>query len=83
MVFEISEYYTGGKIQLKPRVELYDTRDYTGKQMPGLVSCAISSERSCGANGQLLVSMNAQFFKVRKSPKDTVRTAYCSVTFSF
>lgn len=36
MVFEISEYYTGGKIRLKPRVELYDTRDYTGKQMPGL-----------------------------------------------
>ena len=36
MVFEISEYYTGGKILLKPRVELYDTRDYTGKQMPGL-----------------------------------------------
>lgn len=36
MVFEISEYYTGGKIRLKPRVELYDTRDYMGKQMPGL-----------------------------------------------
>ena len=36
MLFEISEYYTGGKIRLKPRVELYDTRDYTGKQMPGL-----------------------------------------------
>ena len=30
MVFEISEYYTGGKIRLKPRVELYDTRDYMG-----------------------------------------------------
>ena len=36
MLFEISEYYTGGKIRLKPRVELYDTRDYMGKQMPGL-----------------------------------------------
>ena len=36
MVFEISEYYTGGKIRLKPRVELYDTRDYMGTQMPGL-----------------------------------------------
>ena len=36
MLFEISEYYTGGKIRLKPRVELYDTRDYIGKQMPGL-----------------------------------------------
>ena len=36
MVFEISEYYTGGKIRLKPRVELYDTRDYMGAQMPGL-----------------------------------------------
>ena len=35
-LFEISEYYTGGKIRLKPRVELYDTRDYMGKQMPGL-----------------------------------------------
>ena len=32
---------------------------------------------------QLRRAMNAQFFKVRKSPKDTVRTAYCSVTFSF
>ena len=36
MVFEISEYYTGVKIRLKPRVELYDTRDYMGTQMPGL-----------------------------------------------
>ena len=36
MLFEISECYTGGKIRLKPRVELYDTRDYIGKQMPGL-----------------------------------------------
>ena len=36
MLFEISEYYTGGKIRLKPRVELYDTRNYMGKQMPGL-----------------------------------------------
>ena len=36
MLFEISEYYTGGKIRLKPRVELYDTRDYMGTQMPGL-----------------------------------------------
>ena len=36
MLFEISEYYTGGKIRLKPRGELYDTRDYMGKQMPGL-----------------------------------------------
>lgn len=36
MLFEISEYYTDGKIRLKPRVELYDTRDYMGKQMPGL-----------------------------------------------
>lgn len=36
MLFEISEYYTGGKIRLKPQIELYDTRDYTGKQMPGL-----------------------------------------------
>lgn len=36
MVFEISEYYTGEKNRLKPRVELYDTRDYMGKQMPGL-----------------------------------------------
>lgn len=34
MLFEISEYYTGGKIRLKPRVELYDTRNYMGKQMP-------------------------------------------------
>ena len=36
MLFEISEYYTGGKIRLKPRVELYDTRDFMGKLMPGL-----------------------------------------------
>ena len=36
MLFEISEYYTDGKIRLKPRVELHDTRDYMGKQMPGL-----------------------------------------------
>ena len=36
MLFEITEYYTGEKIRLKPRVELYDTRDYMGKQMTGL-----------------------------------------------
>ena len=36
MLFEISEYYTGGKIRLKPRVELYDTRDYMGRHMLGL-----------------------------------------------
>ena len=36
MLIEISEYYTGRKLRLTPRVELYDTRDYTGKQMPGL-----------------------------------------------
>ena len=36
MLFEVSKYYTGEKIRLKPRVELYDTRDYMGKQMPGL-----------------------------------------------
>ena len=36
MLFEITEYYTGEKIRLKPRVELYDTRDYMGKQMTGV-----------------------------------------------
>ena len=36
MLFEITEYYTGEKIRMKPRVELYDTRDYMGKQMTGL-----------------------------------------------
>ena len=37
MFFEISSFYRDGKIRLKPRVELYDTRDYMGAQMPGLV----------------------------------------------
>ena len=32
MLFEITEYYTGEKIRLKPRVELYDTRDYMGSR---------------------------------------------------
>ena len=36
MLFEITEYYTGGKIWLKPRTELYDTRDYMGRHMLGL-----------------------------------------------
>ena len=36
MIFEISSFYREENIRLKPRVELYDTRDYTGKQMPGL-----------------------------------------------
>ena len=36
MFFEISSFYREEKIRLKPRVELYDTRDYMGAQMPGL-----------------------------------------------
>ena len=36
MLFEITQHDTGDKIRLKPRVELYDTRDYMGKQGPGL-----------------------------------------------
>ena len=36
MTFEISSFYREEKIRMKPRVELYDTRDYMGEQMPGL-----------------------------------------------
>lgn len=36
MTFEISSFYREEKIRLKLRVELYDTRDYMGAQMPGL-----------------------------------------------
>ena len=36
MTFEISSFYREEKIRLKPRVELYDTHDYMGEQMPGL-----------------------------------------------
>ena len=36
MTFEISSFYREEKIRMKPQVELYDTRDYMGEQMPGL-----------------------------------------------
>ena len=36
MIFEISSFYREENIRLKPRVGLYDTRDYMGRHMPGL-----------------------------------------------
>lgn len=36
MIFEISSFYREEKIRLKLRTELYDTRDYMGRHMPGL-----------------------------------------------
>ena len=35
MFFEISSFYREEKIRLKPRVELYDTRDYMGHKCQG------------------------------------------------
>ena len=66
MLFEISEYYTGGKIRLKPRVELYDTRDYTGKPMPGLAIVFDEVNQNENVTEQYLTVFFGDFLTLKK-----------------